>query len=196
MGLSEQWASNIWLSGPLMGFFVAINADVNILANVAQLIISLIIALLMNRGILVRVRFVWSALLVFGAALLIGSKFITGAWYAYLVGIGMAVPISGINSFPFAIVGTYNVSQEESSCETAEGDKKKKESLEVGSQFGLLNLFIVVPQIICTLVIGELRSSYGDEGLSWAIFAAGISFAVAAVIALFIKEARGHEQTF
>eukprot|EP00121_Abeoforma_whisleri_P004822 Awhi_evm1s4363 len=23
MGLSEQWASNIWLSGPLMGFFVA-----------------------------------------------------------------------------------------------------------------------------------------------------------------------------
>eukprot|EP00121_Abeoforma_whisleri_P014448 Awhi_evm1s13324 len=55
----------------------AINADVNILANVAQLVISLFIALLMNRGILVRVRFVWSALLVFGAALLIGSKFIT-----------------------------------------------------------------------------------------------------------------------
>eukprot|EP00121_Abeoforma_whisleri_P016474 Awhi_evm1s15118 len=23
MGLSEQWASNIWLSGPLMGFFIA-----------------------------------------------------------------------------------------------------------------------------------------------------------------------------
>eukprot|EP00121_Abeoforma_whisleri_P016754 Awhi_evm1s15361 len=160
----------------------AINADVNILANVAQLVISLFIALLMNRGILVRVRFVWSALLVFGAALLIGSKFITGAWYAYFVGIGMAVPISGINSFPFAIVGTYNVNQEES-----ESVEKKKETLEVGSQFGLLNLFIVVPQIICTLVIGELRSSYGDEGLSWAIFAAGISFAVAAVIALFIR---------
>eukprot|EP00121_Abeoforma_whisleri_P011127 Awhi_evm1s10266 len=32
----------------------AINADVNILANVAQLIISLFIALLMNRGILVK----------------------------------------------------------------------------------------------------------------------------------------------
>eukprot|EP00121_Abeoforma_whisleri_P011128 Awhi_evm2s10266 len=99
----------------------------------------------------------------------------------------MAVPISGINSFPFAIVGTYNMNQEENSCENVEGGKKKKETMEVGSQFGLLNLFIVVPQIICTLVIGELRKSYGDEGLSWAIFAAGVSFGIAAVIALFIK---------
>eukprot|EP00121_Abeoforma_whisleri_P014426 Awhi_evm1s13303 len=86
----------------------SVNADVNILANVAQTCIGLLLAILMNYRILVRTRFVWSALLFFGAVLLIGSKFIKGEWYAYLVGIGMAVPISGIQAFPFAIVGKYN----------------------------------------------------------------------------------------
>eukprot|EP00121_Abeoforma_whisleri_P007766 Awhi_evm1s7101 len=153
-----------------------INANANILANVAQIVIGLTFALLMNRGILVRVRFVWSALLVFGSVILIGSKFIKGSWFAYLVGVGMAVPISGINAFPFAIVGSYNqVASETDDLEKAavdNEDMKKKEELEVGSQFGLLNLFIVVPQIIATVVIGQLRDNFGDEGLSWAIFAA------------------------
>eukprot|EP00122_Pirum_gemmata_P016252 Pgem_evm1s15188 len=123
---------------------LTISANVNIAANVLQTLICIGFALLMNRGILVRVKFLWSILLTFGAALLIVSKFVDTMWYAYLVGIGMAIPISGINSFP----------------------------LEVGKQFVLLNLFIVVPQIICTLMIGTLSEQYGVEGMTWALFAA------------------------
>eukprot|EP00122_Pirum_gemmata_P001628 Pgem_evm1s1466 len=133
------------------------NSTVNIFANVAQTFIGLIFAVLMNRGILVRTRFVWSGLLAVGSALLIATKFLNYQWYCYMVGIMMAIPISGINSFPFAIVGKYN---------------KDDGDMEVGAQFGILNLFIVVPQIICTIVIGQLRDAYGDDGLGWALFAA------------------------
>eukprot|EP00122_Pirum_gemmata_P000663 Pgem_evm1s588 len=84
------------------------NSTVNILANVAQTLIGLVFAVLMNRGILVRTRFVWSALLAIGSALMICTKFLNYQWYCYMVGILMAIPISGINSFPFAIVGKYN----------------------------------------------------------------------------------------
>ncbi|KNC79325.1 hypothetical protein SARC_08274 [Sphaeroforma arctica JP610] len=150
-------------------------ANVNILANFMQIVISGGPSMLMNRGILVKTRFVWSALLAFGCFLMIGSTFITGSAYAYAVGIGMVIPISGINAFPFAIVGKYS----------QEDDKESGDEAKVGAQFSLLNLFIVVPQIIVTLVVAEMRVSIGLEAV---MVMNGVAFGIAAIVAIFIRE--------
>ncbi|KNC79331.1 hypothetical protein SARC_08280, partial [Sphaeroforma arctica JP610] len=128
------------------------------------------LSMLMNRGILVKTRFVWPALLVIGCLLMIGFTFITGSAYAYVIGVGMAIPISGINASPLAIVGKY----------IQEDDKESGDEAKVGPQFGLLNLFIVVPQIIVTLVAAEMRVSNGLEAV---MVVNGVAFGIAAIVA-------------
>ncbi|KNC81766.1 hypothetical protein SARC_05935 [Sphaeroforma arctica JP610] len=152
-----------------------VNANANILANVMQIIMAGGLSMLMTRGVIVKCRFIWSALLVVGCFLMVASYWIRGEAYAYIVGVGMAIPISGINAFPFAIVGKYNQESNEESGDEA----------QVGAQFGLLNLFIVVPQIIVTLVVGEMRVSLGLEAV---MLMNGVAFGIAAIIAVFIKE--------
>ncbi|KAI9027899.1 major facilitator superfamily domain-containing protein [Hyaloraphidium curvatum] len=143
-------------------------------ATAVQIIYSLILAGGVSYGYLRRVKFVYSISLAVGALIMILSKFITAPGYAWAVAVGVSIPISCINSFPFAIVGRYN----------AEGG-----GMDVGTQFGIMNLFITTPQLIITFGITGLRASLGDYvGIPWALFMAGCCFAVAAVLALFIVE--------
>ncbi|KAI9026045.1 major facilitator superfamily domain-containing protein [Hyaloraphidium curvatum] len=143
-------------------------------ATAVQIVYSLILAAGVSYGYLRRVKYVYSISLAVGAAILIVSRFVTAPGYAWVVAVGISIPISCINSFPFAIVGRYN----------AEGG-----GMDVGIQFGILNLFITVPQLVITFGITGLRAALGDQvGIPWALFMAGCCFAVAAGLALFIVE--------
>jgi hypothetical protein len=148
--------------------------DSGIWANLVQTSLCVILSLVVLRGILRRVKFIYAFSLAVGAAFLIlvklGPRSIT---FAYMVAICVAIPISAIQSFPFAIVGSYNTS---------------KKGLETGVQFGILNLFITVPQLIVTLVIANVTD------FEWALFGAGVCFGIAALLALFIYEVPANEQ--
>jgi MFS family permease len=142
--------------------------DSGIFANLLQTIFCVILSLLVLRGILRRVKYIYSFALLTGAVFLILVKVIPGSIpFAYMVAITIAIPISAIQSFPFAIVGSYNVA---------------KKGMDTGVQFGILNLFITTPQVIVTIAI----SGFAD--FEWAMFAAGCCFGVAGLIALFIYE--------
>ena len=158
---------------------LAMNADANILANVVQLAYSLLLSVLMAT-FLKRVRFLWAASLAVGCVLLLltmwGPK---EDWYAMTAAMCISIPISAINSFPFAVVGKYQQDdQEESGAEQTEN---------TGTMFGLLNLSIVIPQIIVTFVVGSMRANI-ENGLSWVLVMAGVAMGIAAVLTLLVKE--------
>lgn len=155
------------------------NADANILANVLQLCYSLLLSLAMAT-FLRRVRFLWAFSLAVGCVLLLltmwGPK---EDWYAMTAAICISIPISAINSFPFAVVGKYQQDDmEESGAE---------QTSDTATMFGLLNLSIVIPQIIVTFVVGSMRTNV-EDGLSWVLVMAGVSMGIAAVAAVFVKE--------
>jgi hypothetical protein len=145
-----------------------------IYANLTQTIFTVLLSMLVLKGILRRVKYIYAFSLAVGAAFLIMVKYgPKGVTFAYMVAICIAIPISAIQSFPFAIVGAYNTS---------------KKGLETGVQFGILNLFITTPQLIVTLVIANVKD------FEWALFAAGVCFGIAALLAMFIYEAPANEQ--
>ncbi|KNC79326.1 hypothetical protein SARC_08275 [Sphaeroforma arctica JP610] len=63
--------------------------------------------------------------------------------------------------------------------------KESGDEAKVGAQFGLLNLFIVVPQIIVTLVVAEMSVPIGLEAF---MVMNGVAFGNAAIVAIFIRE--------
>lgn len=158
---------------------LAMNADANIIANAVQLGYSLLLSWAMAT-FLKRTRFVWSFSLAVGCVLLLltmwGPK---ESWYAMTAATCMAIPISAINSFPFAVVGKYQQDDQERTGAAMTTD--------TGTMFGLLNLSIVVPQIIVTFVVGTMRANI-EDGLSWVLVMAGCSMGVAAICALFVHE--------
>jgi MFS family permease len=144
-----------------------------IYANLLQSFLALALSYLVMKAILRKVKFIYAFSLAVGAVFLILVKVVpSSVAYGYMVAILMAVPISSIQAFPFAIVGTYNASGN---------------GLNTGVQFGILNLFICVPQFLITLIITLIPD------FEWAMFVAGICFAVSAILALFIYEVPRHE---
>ncbi|KAJ3362077.1 hypothetical protein GGF32_006530 [Allomyces javanicus] len=159
-------------------------SESGIYANLLQTIFSLALALAMNHGILRRVKIPYFICLIVGAVFLILAKIISGSHtFGFIVAIGMAIPISSINSFPFAIVGKHNA--ERAAANKSDG---KEEESSVGLQMGLLNLFICMPQLISTFSVSGMRGSLGNEGLPWALVMAGISLAIAAALTMLIRE--------
>lgn len=155
------------------------NADANIVANAMQLCYSLLLSLLMS-SVLKRVRFLWATSLAFGCVILLLTKWGPKEdWYAMFAAITIAIPISAINSFPFAVVGKYQ-----------QDDQKKTGAAltsDTATMFGLLNLSIVIPQIIVTFAVGSMRTDVAD-GLSWVLVMAGMAMGIAAAAALFVIE--------
>ena len=93
--------------------------------------------------------------------------------------ITISIPISAINSFPFAVVGKY---QQDDLAKTG-----GTQTSDTGTMFGLLNLSIVIPQIIVTFVVGSMRANI-EDGLSWVLVMAGVSMGISAVCAVFVHE--------
>jgi len=91
-----------------------------------------------------------------------------------IVAVLMYIPYTIIWAFPFAIVGKY--------CTNNGG-------LDLGAQFGLLNIFIVIPQLFATFAVSMIRNSLGDtSGLPWIMYLAGCSFICAAVSAMCVHD--------
>jgi len=128
----------------------------------------------------VPLRYIYAACLYAGAASLIVAKV---AVHAGSVGVAMtivtliAVPVSAINAFPFALVGAMNKSAE------LEG-----KTTDTGVQMGVLNIFICMPQLLSTLVVGAMREHLSASALPWVFLMAGVSFAVAGTGAMFLND--------
>lgn len=151
-----------------------IDATVNIIANAMGLVLGFVLSILMNYNIIKRLRYLWAFSLFFGALLFILSKWVHAEAFAYILGAGIFIPRACINSIPFALIGKYN-----------RDESASKDDLSIGVQFGILNMSIVIPQIICTLITGSLRD---DFGLDWLLVVAGCSWVIAGITALFIIE--------
>merc|ERR1719210_887099 len=89
----------------------------------------------------------------------------------------IAIPVSAINAFPFALVGAMNKSAAEAG-----------EATDTGVQMGVLNIFICMPQLLSTLVVGAMREKLSVSALPWVFLMAGFSFAVAGSGALFLND--------
>ncbi|KAI9189549.1 hypothetical protein H9P43_000982 [Blastocladiella emersonii ATCC 22665] len=152
----------------------AVYGESGIFANLLQTAFSLGLALALQYGVIRRMRVPYAFCLAVGAVFLVLAKFgPQNHTFGYIVALVMAVPISAVNSFPFAIVGKQNAGKSQS---------------DVGMQMGQLNLFICSPQLIITFVISAMRSGLGDQGLPWGLLLAGVCFGVASVLAFFIRE--------
>mmetsp|Transcript_4717 Transcript_4717/g.7100 ORF Transcript_4717/g.7100 Transcript_4717/m.7100 type:complete len:491 (+) Transcript_4717:46-1518(+) len=150
-------------------------ASCGIYTSAFQVVLSFILSYVMYFGIIKKARYVYALGLLIGGIMNILGKFGPQTeTMGVAIAIMLAIPVSVINSFPFAIVGRYNSEQG---------------GLDTGTQFGILNLFIVVPQLAITFVVSAIRSSAGDTtGIPWILFMSGCSFCVAAVLALCIDE--------
>jgi len=89
----------------------------------------------------------------------------------------IAVPVSAINAFPFALVGAMN-----------KGAAEEGKATDTGVQMGVLNIFICLPQLMSTLVVGAMREHLSVSALPWVFFMAGISFAIAGTGAFFLND--------
>jgi len=137
-----------------------------------------LIALMLKSS--VPLRYIYAACLYVGAVALVLAKFMVGhsVLFAKLIVTIMAIPICAVNAFPFALVGAMNKKAQ------AEG-----RTPDTGVQMGVLNIFVCVPQLVATLVIGALRAGNAETALPWAFLMAGVSFAVAGTGAFFLNDA-------
>lgn len=124
-------------------------------------------------------RYVYAVCLYVGAASLILAKI--AVYHSLLWAMGIvtmiAVPVSAVNAFPFALVGAMNKSAAEEGKAT-----------DTGVQMGVLNIFICMPQLLATLVVGAMRENLSASALPWVFFMAGISFAIAGTGALILND--------
>merc|ERR1719203_2232561 len=125
-------------------------------------------------------RYLYAQCLYAGAVALILAKIAVhggSVLLAMAVVASIAVPVSAINAFPFALVGAMNKSAAESG-----------EATDTGVQMGVLNIFICTPQLLATVVVGAMRDRFSVAALPWVFFMAGVSFAIAGTGALFLKD--------
>ncbi|KAJ3255938.1 hypothetical protein HK103_005854 [Boothiomyces macroporosus] len=146
-----------------------------IYANLVQAVFSVTLSSTLYFGILKKVNIPYFLCLAIGGAILIYSKIgAQSEQTGYIVTILMAIPVSALNSFPFALVGKYN---------------EDKPANETGLQMGILNIFICMLQILTTFAVSYLTSAYGQMGIPWTLFGAGICFGIAAFFALIVVDA-------
>jgi len=146
------------------------NTTAGLLNSGLMVIFSMSLVVLMLKSTL-PIRYIYAGCLYAGAASLVTAKI---AVHAGSVAVAMAivtfiaVPVSAVNAFPFALVGAMNKSAAEAGKAT-----------DTGVQMGVLNIFICMPQLLATLVVGAMREHLSLSALPWVFFMAGISFAVA-----------------
>merc|ERR1719491_557499 len=128
----------------------------------------------------VPLRYMYAGCLYAGSVSLILAKIAVHSgsvvWAMGIVTL-IAVPVSAINAFPFALVGAMNKSAAEAG-----------EAADTGVQMGVLNIFICMPQLLSTIVVGLLREHLSVSALPWVFFMAGISFAIAGTGALALND--------
>merc|ERR1712060_231606 len=124
-------------------------------------------------------RYIYAGCLYAGAVALVMAKLAVhhSVVVAMTIVTLIAVPVSAINAFPFALVGAMNKSAAE------EG-----QATDTGVQMGVLNIFICMPQLLSTLVVGAMREHLSASALPWVFFMAGVSFAIAGTGAVFLND--------
>merc|ERR1712062_656332 len=154
------------------------NSTAGLSQSMLQIACSMTLIGLMHKTAL-PLRKIYSGCLFVGAAALTSAKFCVGnsVGLAVMVVTVMAIPFAAISAFPYALVGALNKRAQE------EGQVH-----DMGVQMGLLNIFIVVPQLIATVVVGSMQHSLGVSALPWAFFIAGVSFAIGGCGALALND--------
>jgi maltose/moltooligosaccharide transporter len=111
-------------------------------------------------------------MLLFGAAGLIGVFAIREPGLLWIPMIGVGFAWASIVSLPYAILSA------------AVPDRK------MGVYMGVFNIFIVVPQLLAATVLGLILKTLFDGQAIWALALGGVSFVLAAISALLVKEHR------
>jgi Na+/melibiose symporter-like transporter len=157
------------------------NSTAGILNAALMIVFSMLLVAVMLKSSL-RIRYIYAACLYVGGVALIMAKFVVlhSVPFAEAIVTIMAVPISAINAFPFALVGAMNKRAQ------ANGQEQ-----DTGVQMGVLNIFVTLPQLIATVVVGALRARGEESALPWAFLMAGVSFGVAGSGALFLNDSLG-----
>jgi len=128
----------------------------------------------------VPIRYLYAGCLFGGAVALILAKIAVhhSVYWAMGIATAIAVPVSAVNAFPFALVGAMNKS----------AATQGKAPANTGVQMGVLNIFICTPQLLSTLVVGIMREQLSASALPWVFFMAGLSFAIAGGGALVLND--------
>ncbi|WP_395945747.1 MFS transporter [Brevundimonas sp.] len=111
-------------------------------------------------------------MLLCGAAGLIGVFAIREPGLLWIPMIGVGFAWASIVSLPYAILSA------------AVPDRK------MGVYMGVFNIFIVVPQLLAATVLGLILKTLFDGQAIWALVLGGVSFVLAAISALLVKEHR------
>jgi len=155
------------------------NSSAGLLNSALMIFFSMVLVVLMLKST-IPLRYLYAQSLYAGAVALILAKIAVhggSVLVAMAVVASIAVPVSAINAFPFALVGAMNKSAAEAG-----------EATDTGVQMGVLNIFICMPQLISTVLVAILRDHLSTSALPWVFFMAGVSFAVAGTGALFLND--------
>ncbi|NBB64769.1 MFS transporter [Pseudomonas sp. ODNR1LW] len=109
-------------------------------------------------------------MLLFGAAGLFGVFAIREPGLLWIPMIGVGFAWASIVSMPYAILSA------------AVPDRK------MGVYMGVFNIFIVVPQLLAATVLGLILKTLFDGQAIWALVLGGVSFVLAAICALLVRE--------
>jgi len=154
------------------------NTTAGLMNSALMIVFSSCLIFLMLKST-IPLRYIYAGCLYAGACSLILAKiavYHSVTWAMAIVTL-IAVPVSAINAFPFALVGAMNKAAAEEGKEP-----------DTGVQMGVLNIFICTPQLLSTLVVGSMREKLSVSALPWVFFMAGISFAVAGTGAFFLND--------
>jgi len=154
------------------------NSTAGLLNSGLMIVFSMMLVAMMLQSNL-PIRFIYAGCLYAGAIALIMAKLAVGhsVIAATLVATVIAIPVSAISAFPFALVGAMNKSAEEEGKEA-----------DTGKQMGVLNIFICAPQLFATFAVTAMRERLSDSALPWVFLMAGGSFAVAGTAALALND--------
>lgn len=150
-------------------------ARTGVIGNAVQIICAILLSAWMFKSPSCRlVKAVYAAGLLVGAATGAAANFFPRSpIVGELVVIVMNVPNTIMRAFPFAILANY---------------ENGADGVSIATKFGVLNLFIVIPQIFVTFAVSSIRSALGDEeGLLWVMMLASASFFLSAVSCYFIE---------
>jgi maltose/moltooligosaccharide transporter len=108
--------------------------------------------------------------LALGGLGLISIHFVTDKYSLWLAMIGVGCAWASILSMPYAIlIGSL---------------PEKK----LGFYVGVFNFFIVIPQLVAAGILGALLHNYFNNEASYALLIGGVSFFIAAILCLIIKD--------
>jgi len=120
-------------------------------------------------------RWLHAVCLTLGAAGFIAMILIRDPDWLWAPMIGVGIAWAAIVSVPYAILAG------------------SVPATKMGVYMGIFNIFIVVPQLAAATLLGFLlRTFFGNEAI-WAFAIAGVSFGIAALAVLLVREAPGDE---